>query len=65
MTFDSSGGYDGRTIHYKVKAITPYNEPEYVTMSVVDLTNNCRTSALSWDSDTTLSYSIPVYTELV
>ena len=35
VTFDYTGGYDGLTIHYKVKAITAANVPLYVTFSVI------------------------------
>jgi hypothetical protein len=49
VTFDYSNGYDGLTIHYKVKALTAANVPLYVTFSVIGKSQKCRTSTLTWN----------------
>jgi hypothetical protein len=63
MTFDYANGYDGKTIHYKVKALTGANLPLYITISVVDTTNNCRTTSLTYNDENPLAYKAPVYIE--
>ena len=63
VTFDYSNGYDGLTIHYKVKALTAANVPLYVTFSVIGKDQKCRTSTLTWNDASPLQYSLPAYTE--
>jgi hypothetical protein len=64
MTFVYDAGanaYDGKTIHYKVKALTGANLPMYVTITVIDITTSCNLATLSFNNADVLSYPQQVY----
>ena len=64
MTFtydNASNKYDGKTIHYKVKALTDADKPLYVTITVIDKTTQCKESTLSFNDANVLSYPTEVY----
>lgn len=66
MTFvydqsDNALAYDGKTIHYKVKALTGANLPMYVTITVIDITTSCNIATLSYNNADVLDYPTQVY----
>jgi len=65
ITFDYSGGWDGKTIHYKIKAVTVFNQPLYITYTVIDKDTKCKEAALAWKSAPSLVYKVPTYTEKI
>jgi hypothetical protein len=64
MTFlydDSTNVYDGKTIHYEVKALTDANLPLTVEITVIDITTTCNIKTLGFNNADVLSYPTEVY----
>jgi hypothetical protein len=61
FTYDDANPYDGKTIHYKVKALTDANLPLYVTITVVDTSTTCTETTLSFNDANVLAYPTEKY----
>jgi hypothetical protein len=64
MTFiydQTDNVFDGRTVHYRVKALTGADSPLYVTISVLDSNNNCNLKTLNLVAADPLAYPTLVY----